>query len=63
MFPETPFYHRLSKLKARFGESVVHTPSYEACRDQPAAVQLLQLRLGKVELTVSPQKSTRRLLY
>ena len=55
MFPETPFYHRLSKLKARFGESVVHTPSYEACRDQPAAVQLLQLRLGKVELTVSPQ--------
>ena len=60
MLPETPFYHRLSQLKCRYGESVVHTPGYEPCANMQTAVDLLQLRLGKVELTVSPQKSARR---
>ena len=60
MLPETPFYQRLCQLKCRYGECVVHSPGYEACTGMQAAVDLLQLRLGKVELTVSPQKSARR---
>jgi len=60
MLPETPFYYRLSELKCRVGESVVHSPGYAPCTAQRAAVDLLHLRLGKVELTVSPQKSAKR---
>jgi hypothetical protein len=62
MLAETPFYYRLSQLKSRVGESVVQSPGYTACcaGQRAAAVDLLHLRLAKVELTVSPQKSARR---
>ncbi len=62
MLAETPFYYRLSQLKSRVGESVVQSPGYTPCctGQRAAAVDLLHLRLAKVELTVSPQKSARR---
>ena len=55
---ETPFERRLIAIKEKFGESLVRTPTYAACETIEPTDSVLISRLKKVELTVTPQKSS-----
>ena len=57
---QTPFQLRHFELKTKFGDSLVRSPGYERCGGLERKLELLRSRLTKVELTVSPQKSSRR---
>ena len=56
----TPFEQRLIAIKEKFGESLVRTPSYTFCDNIEATDEVMATRLRKVELTVTPQKSTNK---
>ena len=55
---ETPFEKRLKAIKEKFGESLVRTPTYTSCDTIEATDEVMASRLKKIELTVTPQKST-----
>ena len=59
-YPESAFDVRLASLKSKFGENLVRTPTYEGCENSGSKIEVLKHRLKKVELTISPQKSTRK---
>ena len=51
---ETAFEARLSTLKDRFGETLVRTPTYECCDRIDLSDPVLEKRLKKIEVTVTP---------
>ena len=55
---EDPFEMRLNNLKAKFGESLVRTPTYGKCENLEETDEIMASRLRKVELTVTPQKQS-----
>ena len=55
---ETPFEKRISVIKEKFGDSLVRTPTYTQCDTIGATDEVLASRLKKIELTVTPQKSS-----
>jgi len=57
---QTAFEYRLASLRARFGDALVQSPTYERCDTLATPIDLLKSRLTKVEVTVSPQKANGR---
>ena len=57
---DSAFDVRLRVLRQQYGECLIRTPTYKEARNIAETNEILEKRLKKVELTVTPQKASKK---